>query len=88
MGEKIFFTKPLDPTPKRNLVWKRWIPPRREIWSRSNGSHPEEKFGLEATDPTSKRNLIKERRIPPRRKFRVGKQTGEKKVKLTSAKKS
>ncbi len=29
----------LDPTPKINLVWKWWIPPRREIWSGSNGSH-------------------------------------------------
>ncbi len=66
MGEKIFLQNP-------------WIPPQREIWSESDGSHPEKKFGLEATDPTPKRNLIKEGRIPPRRKFRVGKQTGEKK---------
>ncbi len=32
-----------DPTPKRNLVKEWWIPPRREIWSGSDGSHPEEK---------------------------------------------
>ncbi len=55
MGEKIFFLqKPLDPTPKRNLVWKQWIPPRREIWSGSDGSHPEEKSGQRALDPTPK----------------------------------
>ncbi len=41
--EDIFFTKPLDPTP-------------REIWPGSDGSHPEEKYGLEATDPTPKEN--------------------------------
>ncbi len=76
MGEKIFFFK--NP----------WIPPRREILSGSDGSHPEEKFGLEATDPTPKRNMVKEPWIPPRRKFRVGKQNGEKKVTLTSTKKS
>ncbi len=83
----IFLQKPLDTTPKRNLVWKRWIPPRREIWSGSNGSHPEEKSDQGATDPTPKRNLVKEPGIPPRRKFMVGKQNGEKKVKLTSTKK-
>ena len=47
MEEKIFFKKPLDPTQKRNLVWKQRIPPRREIWSGSNGSHPEENLGWE-----------------------------------------
>ena len=31
-----------------------WIPPRREIWSGSNGSHPEEKSDQGATDPTPK----------------------------------
>ncbi len=87
--EKYFFyKKTLDPTPKRNLVWKRWIPPQREIWSGSNGSHPEEKSDQGAMDPTTKRNLVKEPWIPPRRKFRVGKQNGEKKVKLTLTKKS
>ncbi len=39
-------------------------------------------------DPTPNRNQIREQRIPPQRKIRVGKQTGEKKVKLTSAKQS
>ena len=89
MGEKIFFYKTpgshpeekfgleaTDPTPKRNLIRERRIPPQREI---SSGSDP---------DPTPKRNLVKEPWIPPRRKFRVGKQNGEKKVKLTSTKKS
>ncbi len=41
MGEKFFFKNP-------------WIPPQREIWSGSDGSHPKEKFGLEVTDPTPK----------------------------------
>ncbi len=58
------------------------------FFTKTPGSHPEEKFGLETTDPTPKRNLIREQRIPPRRKFRVGKQNGEKKVKLTLTKKS
>ncbi len=40
-----------------------WIPPRREIWSRSAGSHPEEKSGLGTPDPSQKRNLVKERQI-------------------------
>ena len=60
MGEKI------------NIVKKTWIPPQREIWSGGDGSHPEEKFGLEGTDPTPRRNLIRERQIPPRRKIKVG----------------
>ena len=76
MEEKIFLQK------------KPWILPRREIWSGSDGSHPKEKFGLEATDPTPKRNLIRERRIPPRRKFRVGEQDEGRKMKVTSTKKS
>ena len=75
MGEKIFFYKnPLIP------LW-------REIWSGSNGSHPEEKPDQGATDPTPKRNPVKEPWIPPRRNFRVGKQNGEKNVELTSTKK-
>ena len=41
----------------------REIPPRREIWLRSDGSHPEEKSGKGVTDPTPKRNLVKERQI-------------------------
>ncbi len=47
MGENImFFTKKtLDPTAKKNLVWKRWIPPQREIRSKSPGSHPEGNLG-------------------------------------------
>ncbi len=36
-----------DPTPKRNLITGRRIPPRREIWSRNDGSHPEEKYEWE-----------------------------------------
>ncbi len=40
-----------------------WIPPRKEIWPRSAGSHPEEKSGLGTPDPTPKRNLVKERQI-------------------------
>ncbi len=60
MGEKIFFLQ--NP----------WIPPRREIWSGSDGSHPEEKFGLEAMDPTPKRNLVWKQRIPPRREIWSG----------------
>ena len=61
------------------------IPPRREIWSGSYGSHPEEKFGLEATDPTLKRNLIRGRQIPPRKKIKVGDkgERTEKKLTLT-----
>ncbi len=35
------------------------------------GSHPEEKFGLEAMDPTSKRNLVWKQGIPPGRKIKV-----------------
>ncbi len=45
------------------------IPPQREIWSRSDGSHPKVKSGQEATDPTPKRNLVKELQIPPRREI-------------------
>ena len=56
MGEKINIVKNLDPTPKRNLVWRRWIPPRREIWSGSDGAHPEEKSNQGATDLTPKEN--------------------------------
>ncbi len=56
-----------------------WIPPRREIWSGSVGSHPKEKSDQGATDPTPRKNPVKEPWIPPRRKFRVGKQNGEKK---------
>ncbi len=37
----------LDSTPKRILVWKQQIPPRREIWSKSPGSHPEGNLGWE-----------------------------------------
>ncbi len=48
----------------------------------------EKKNLLETLDPTPKRILVKEPGIPPQKKFRVGKQNGEKKVKLTSAKKS
>ncbi len=36
-----------DPTPKRNLNVQQWIPPQREILSRSAGSHPEENYGWE-----------------------------------------
>ncbi len=39
------------------------IPPRREIWLRSDGSHPEKKSGQGVTDPTPKRNLVKEQQI-------------------------
>ncbi len=35
----------MDPTPKRNLIFESQIPPRREIWSISPGSHPEENLG-------------------------------------------
>ncbi len=44
----------MDPTPKRNLIFESQIPPRREIWSKSPGSHPEENLGWEnskARDP-------------------------------------
>ena len=44
----------LDPTPKRNLIRKWRIPPRREIWLGSDRSHPEEKSGQRARDPTPK----------------------------------
>ncbi len=44
----------LDSTQKRILVWKQRIPPRREIWLGSEGSHPEEKSGQRALDPTLK----------------------------------
>ncbi len=50
-GKVIFLQKLLDPTPKRNLVWKRWISPQREIWSGSNGSHLKEKSDQGAMDP-------------------------------------
>ncbi len=30
-------------------------PPQREIWSRGDGSHPEEKSGQGVTDPTPKK---------------------------------
>ncbi len=43
MGEKMFLQNP-------------WIPPQREIWSGSDGSHP-------------KRNLVWKQRIPPRREI-------------------
>ena len=39
------------------------ILPRREVWSRSAGSHPEEKSGLGTPDPTPKRNLVWEWQI-------------------------
>ncbi len=45
---------------------------KKYFFTKTPGSHPEEKFGLEAMDPTPKRNLIRERRIPPRRKIKVG----------------
>ncbi len=44
----------MDPTLKRNLIFESQIPPRREIWSKSPESHPEENFGWEnrkARDP-------------------------------------
>ncbi len=44
----------MDPTPKRNLIFESQIPPQREIWSQSPGSHPEENLGWEnrkARDP-------------------------------------
>ena len=47
MVEKKNMLKTLDPTPKRNLIRKRQIPPRREIWSKSLGSHPERNLGWE-----------------------------------------
>ncbi len=37
----------MDPTPKRNLIRDRRIPPRREIRSKSPGSHPEGNLGWE-----------------------------------------
>ncbi len=43
-----------DPTLKRNLVKELRIPPQREIWSKSPGSHPEENLGWDnrkARDP-------------------------------------
>ena len=45
---------------------------RRYFFTKTPGSYPEDKFGLEATDTTPKRNLIRERRIPPQRKLKVG----------------
>ncbi len=42
------------------------------FFTKTPGSHPEEKFGLEAMDPTPKRNLIWKRWIPPQRKIKVG----------------
>ncbi len=36
-----------DPTPKRNLIRKWQIPPRREIWPKGPGSHPEGNLGWE-----------------------------------------
>ncbi len=45
----------MDPTPKRILIIEGRIPPRREIWSLSDGSHPEEKYDHWATDPTPKK---------------------------------
>ncbi len=66
---RFFFQKPLDPTPKRNLVWKQWIPPqknlvwkqrippRREIWSGSNGSHPEGKSRWEIKEKGQQQKL-------------------------------
>ncbi len=44
----------MDPTPNRNLIFESQIPPRREIWYKSPGSHPEENLGWEkrkARDP-------------------------------------
>ncbi len=69
----------LDPTPKRNLVKEPWIPPRREIWSKSPGSHPKENLGRESERTRWLTNPDWTWRIPPRRKFRVGKQDGGKK---------
>ena len=39
------------------LTPEREIPPRREIGSKNDGSHPKEKSDQEATDPTPKRNI-------------------------------
>ncbi len=47
MVEKQNLLETLDSTQKRILVWKQWIPPRREIWSKSPGVHPEGNFGWE-----------------------------------------
>ena len=44
----------MDSTPKRNLIFESQIPPRREVWSKSPGSHPEGNLGCEnrkARDP-------------------------------------
>ncbi len=40
----------MDPTPKKNLIKEPIGPPRREIWSRFTGSHPEYNSGQGATD--------------------------------------
>ncbi len=49
---------------QRILILILLIPTKRKIWSRSDGSHLEEKSGQGAT-LTPKRNLVNEQRIPP-----------------------
>ncbi len=39
------------------------------FFTKNPGSHPKEKFGLEAMEPTPKRNLVWKQRIPPRREI-------------------
>ena len=57
MVEKKNLLDTLDPTPKRILIRKWKIPPRREIRLGSNGSHPEEKFGQWALDPSTPKEI-------------------------------
>ncbi len=67
---------------KTKLNDDQWNPPKREIWSRSAGSHPEEKSGLDLPDPTPKRNLVYVHWIPPRRNFWVGDRAKEETTKV------
>ncbi len=63
-----------DSSHRRNYKYTKkneWINGRKDnFFTKTPGSHPEEKFGLEAKDPTPKTNLIMERRIPPSREIR------------------
>ncbi len=45
--EDIFLKKTLDPTPKKHLVWKRWIPPRRKIKVGDKGERTATKVDLD-----------------------------------------
>ena len=48
------------------------IPPRREIWSGRNRSHPEEKFEYGAMDPTPKKYGWEMRRLQGKQGKKIG----------------